>query len=300
LTTPLTLAGDERILVTGASGWLGRSLLSKLLPVVERGNLMTVASRDRDLLVDGHRVEIRTWTDEDAEQFAPTHVVHLAYLTRDRMASLGADRYAAENTALTARVMKMLAWPSVRALVHTSSGAALAVAPEPYGLLKRDEERLFQDACSQRGITCVTCRVWSVSGPHVLEPGKYAFSDLIRQAQSGGDVVVRSSHRVYRRYVDAGELMDLALRLALADRSAVFDSGGEYVEVGELATLILDEIGTPKQRVRRGIVAGPDDEYAADDSAFLELAAQMGVELSSLRAQIRQTAQRLGSASVEA
>jgi nucleoside-diphosphate-sugar epimerase len=295
LTTPLALAGDERILVTGAGGWLGRELLSRLLPSIRPDNLLTVASRDRVLLLDGRRVEIARWTDKDAAAFEPTRVVHLAYLTRDRMASLGRDRYIAENVELTARVMEMLAWPSVRALVHTSSGAAVTAVSEPYGLLKRAEELLFRDECSRRGVTCVTCRVWSVTGPHVQEPEKYAFSDLIEQAQRGADLVVRSSHRVYRRYVDAGELMDVALRLGLAGRSTVFDSGGAYVEVGDLAAQILDEIGVAGQRVQReaGSGAEADDVYAADDATFNELAAEVGVEVSDLSTQIRRTAHGL-------
>jgi nucleoside-diphosphate-sugar epimerase len=295
LTTPLSLAGDERILVTGAGGWLGRELLSRLLPSIRPENLMTVASRERVLVLDGRRVEIARWTDKDAAAFEPTHVVHLAYLTRDRMASLGRDRYIAENVELTTRVKGMLAWPSVRALVHTSSGAALTAVSEPYGLLKREEELLFQDECSRRGITCVTCRVWSVTGPHVQEPEKYAFSDLIEQALRGEDLVVRSSHHVYRRYIDAGELLDVALRLALAGRSTVFDSGGTYVEVGDLAAQILEAIGEAGQQVRReeGGAAEADDVYAADDATFVQLTAEVGVEVSDLSTQIRRTADGL-------
>ena len=53
MTEPLALAGDERILITGASGWLGRSLLSTLLPVLPAQQLMAVGSRARNIDVDG-------------------------------------------------------------------------------------------------------------------------------------------------------------------------------------------------------------------------------------------------------
>lgn len=308
MTKPLALTGDERVLITGASGWLGRSLLSKLLPCVRADNLMAVGSRDRPLYVDGRRIEISAWNVEDVALFGPTHVVHLAYLTRDRLAALGWERYVAQNMALTARAVDLLAIPTVRALVHASSGAvagfsgprAEPTSAEPYGFLKRIDELLFADECARRGLTCVTCRVWSVSGPHVVEPGKYAFSDLILQAKSGSDLVVRSPHRVYRRYVDAAELMDVAMRLGLAGRSAAFDSGGTYVEIGELASLILAEVGEPGMRVRREApVAEPDDDYTADASLFLELAADMEVSITDLRGQILRTAHGMGSASSE-
>ena len=149
----------------------------------------------------------------------------------------------AENVGLSARIVDLLALPSVRALVHTSSGAVAGLTEstaqpatvQPYGLLKRIDELLFADECARRGLACVTCRVWSVSGPHVVEPHKYAFSDLILQALSGSDLIVHSTNRVYRRYVDAGELMDVALRLGLAGRTVAFDSGGTRIEIGELA-----------------------------------------------------------------
>jgi nucleoside-diphosphate-sugar epimerase len=137
----------------------------------------------------------------------------------------------------------------------------------------------------------VTCRVWSVSGPHVVEPQRYAFSDLVLQALSGSDVTVRSANRVYRRYVDAGELMEVALRLGLAGRTAVFDSGGTRIEIGELANLVLTEVGQPGMRVSRATrVAQADDDYSADDTLFLELAAKMGVSITDLHGQIRRTA----------
>jgi hypothetical protein len=134
-----------------------------------------------------------------------------------------------------------------------------------------------------------------------VEPGKYAFSDLILQAKSGSDIFVRSPHPVYRRYVDAAELMDVAMRLGLAGRSTVFDSGGTYVEIGDLASLMLTEVGQPGMRVRREArVDEPDDDYTADDSLFLELAADTGVSITDLRGQILRTARGIGSASHEA
>ena len=195
MTEPLALAGDERILITGASGWLGRSLLSILLPSIPADRLMALGSRGRTLTVEGRPIEILAWDGADVAGFAPTHIVHLAYLTRDRLAELGWSRYVAENVGLSARIVDLLALPSVRALVHTSSGAVAGLTEstaqpatvQPYGLLKRIDELLFADECARRGLACVTCRVWSVSGPHVVEPHKYAFSDLILQALSGSD-----------------------------------------------------------------------------------------------------------------
>ncbi len=108
---------------------------------------------------------------------------------------------------------------------------------------------------------------------------------------SGGDLCVRSPHRVYRRYVDASELMDVAMRLGLASRSVAFDSGGTYVELEDLADLILTEIGQPGMRVRRE--SPPDglmDDYSADDSVFRDLAASMGVHITDLQGQIVRTA----------
>jgi len=299
MTEPLALVGDERILITGAGGWLGRSLLSTLLPSTPAEQLMALGSRSRTLIVEGRPIEILAWDDADVAGFAPTHIVHLAYLTRDRLVELGWSRYVAENVGLSARIVDLLALPTVRALVHTSSGAVAGLTEstaqpatvQPYGLLKRIDELLFADECARRGQACVTCRVWSVSGPHVVEPHKYAFSDLILQALSGSDVTVRSANRVYRRYLDAGELMEVALRLGLAGRTVVFDSGGTHVEIGELARQIVEEIGVEGQRVQReesGAVE-PDD-YSADDALFLELAGETGVGITDLRGQIRRTA----------
>jgi len=103
MTEPLALVGDERILITGAGGWLGRSLLSTLLPSTPAEQLMALGSRSRTLIVEGRPIEILAWDDADVAGFAPTHIVHLAYLTRDRLVELGWSRYVAENVGLAIR-----------------------------------------------------------------------------------------------------------------------------------------------------------------------------------------------------
>ncbi len=83
------------------------------------------------------------WDGADVAGFAPTHIVHLAYLTRDRLDELGWSRYVAENVGLTARIVDLLALPTVRALVHTSSGAVASDLTESDGAAR--------ERCSRTG-----------------------------------------------------------------------------------------------------------------------------------------------------
>jgi nucleoside-diphosphate-sugar epimerase len=125
-----------------------------------------------------------------------------------------------------------------------------------------------------------------------VEPHKYAFSDLILQAKTNPEIRVRSASRVYRRYVDAAELMDVALRLGLSGRSVAFDSGGTHIEIGDLAEIVAAEVGPPGMVVERDTFADtPDDDYSTDDSQFRQLAAETGVTVSGIREQILRTAE---------
>ena len=309
MTEPLALAGDERILHHGGE-WVAWPLSAvDLLPSIPADRLMALGSRGRRLTVEGRPIEILAWDGADVAGFAPTHIVHLAYLTRDRLAELGWSRYVAENVGLSARIVDLLALPTVRALVHTSSGAVAGLTAVDGAAGNRAALRApeaHRRAPLRGRVRPARARLRDLprlvgSGPHVVEPHKYAFSDLILQALSGSDVTVRSANRVYRRYVDAGELMEVALRLGLAGRTVVFDSGGTRIEIGELATEIVDEIGVEGKRVHRkesGAVE-PDDEYAADDAQFLELASKVGVEITDLKGQILRTTEGLQSASSE-
>ena len=95
---------------------------------------------------------IQAWDLRDIKSIeAPTGLLHLAFLTRDRIAEVGLERYIETNRAITAAVSAVLqANPTIPA-INTSSWAAAALdglptnlEGNPYASLKQEEETLWQ------------------------------------------------------------------------------------------------------------------------------------------------------------
>jgi nucleoside-diphosphate-sugar epimerase len=255
--------GDDRILVTGASGWLGRTALDLLAPLGLP--TLAVASRARVIRVGNRDIDCRTWDEAEVAGFTPTVVLDCAFLTRDRLADMPLDDYVAANRALTERLVHAARLPGVRLALTVSSGAAVhprdaldgRIEDNPYGYLKREAEHCLAQAATESGAVPVVVRAWSISGAHVQKPQGYALGSMIRDAH-GGAIRIMAQRPVFRRYVLAEEL--LALGIAEGGRGpATIDSGGELVEMAELAARVTHVV-RPDALITRGEVdpANPD------------------------------------------
>jgi nucleoside-diphosphate-sugar epimerase len=171
-------------------------------------------------------------------------VLDCAFLTRNRVDGMRLDEYVAANRTLTERLVYATWLPGVRLALTVSSGAAVyphdaldgPIEENPYGYLKREAEHRLAQAAAESEAVPVVARAWSISGAHVQKPQGYALGSMIRDADSG---VIRIMARcpVFRRYVLAEELLALGIAEGGAG-PATIDSGGELVEVAELAERI--------------------------------------------------------------
>lgn len=295
-----------RVAITGATGWLGRCLVDEVVAAlgvrrVER-EVLLVASRAREVTTgNGSKLLVSGWTPDVVHAFRPTHVVNLAFRTREMVMAMGVEGYVAANLRTIGAALDLMHESSVEGFLTTSSGVAglvrqrAAVLEDPYAVLKRYEEELVRLHGTLHGKSTIVCRVWSVSGAHLTKVEDFALASFINQARAGGPVRVRSGHPVWRTYVDAGQLLGIGLCLLLDGRSADFDSGGFAVELGELASQVAEIMGPPGCLVERAPADGlPADIYLSESSALERLARELEIELLSLPDQIRRTAAGMG------
>jgi nucleoside-diphosphate-sugar epimerase len=286
--------GDDRVLVTGASGWLGRTALDLLAPLGLP--TLAVASRARKIRVGGCEVECHVWEDGEVAAFAPTVVLDCAFLTRDRVAGMPLGDYVAVNRTLTERVVYATRLPGVRLALTISSGAAVSphdaldgrVEDNPYGYLKREAERRLSQAAAESGAVPVVARAWSISGAHVQKPEAYALGSMILAAASGA-IRITARHPVFRRYVLAEEL----LALGIAEGSigpATIDSGGELVEMADLAERIAAVVRPDAVISRDEVDPRESDNYHSDGRDWEKRCQRWDLASASLDRQIEITA----------
>ena len=260
--------GDDRVLVTGASGWLGRTALDLLAPL--ELPTLALASRARTIRVGEREIECRVWDDREVAAFAPTVVLDCAFLTRDRVADMPLDDYVATNRTQTERLVYATRLPGVRLSLTVSSGAAVhpydafegSIENNPYGYLKREAEYRLAEAAADSGAVPIIVRAWSISGAHVQKPQGYALGSMIQDAHAGA-IRIKARRPVFRRYILAEEL--LAVGIAEGGVGpATIDSGGELVEMAELAARVAAVI-RPDAVISRGDVDPRDADWYHSD-----------------------------------
>lgn len=302
LTLPTMVADELRarsgtIGVTGASGWLGRATLELL----ERALGASFRDRVQAYASSAKSIELRSGTSVAAVPLAalPTSasdgmlLLHFAFLTKEQVMTLGADRYVAANSEISATVLDALGRCRSGGVLYASSGAAHA-DEGPYGSLKRDDEAAF----AALGGRLAVPRIFAISGPYMNKPRQLALGELLLQALAGEPVTVRSAHHVYRSYAAPADIIAVSLAHLLATDGAptlTFDSAGPAVEVGELATRIAAMFDVPV--APRPPHAGDDDRYVGSSEPYDTLLRALGREPRTLDQQIVDTADWLRSVS---
>lgn len=301
-------ASDVRIVVTGAGGWIGLSTLELLNATLGDAFAARVhcfgSSRRALTLRDGTTVEQRPLPEICSLDAAPTIVLHLAFLTKDRAEMMDEATYREANRQLDRTLLDALDGIGAQAVFVASSGAA-AVANDPdaspsmrlYGSLKREQEERFAAWAERHRKRAVVARIFNLSGPHINKHHSYALASFILDALAGRPIAIQARHRVIRSYVAIRELMSLVIALLLDGLPGVtcFDTGGEPMEMQEIAQAIAQALG-PVAIERPPVDAAPVDRYAGDGRAYAALLDENGIKPVPFARQVIETAEFLAAA----
>lgn len=293
---------SKRWILTGASGWFGRTALYEYEqlhgPEALRRDVIAYSSKDRLVDIDSPHGPIQSLPlDElDAESNADG-LIHLAFLTRDRLAAVGLQRYIQANRAITARVASFIERNPKIPIITTSSGAAavfesgsLDLEDNPYAALKREEEDLWQKNSAERMATVF--RVYAASGRFIKDPKMFALSDFLTRAIRGEQIEIRSKRPVIRSYVHVGTMMRLFWAMLA---KPLYNSGIQDVDaVLETLTLVdLAQVISEHWHLPSPIYSIDDpfttDNYQSDSCKFRSLLKNYNINAPSLIEQLTET-----------
>lgn len=291
---------EHRIILTGASGWLGLATLDLLhtaLGTAFSDRVLCFGSRSAQLrLSDTLSVSQRPMSELKTISCQPTFLLHLAFLTKDRAETMQETEYRAANRSIRTMVVDMLDSIGVDALFLASSGAAKFVDDEQatpamrlYGALKREDEVAFAEWASNRQKSLTIARIFNISGPYINKLSSYALSSFIVDGLAGGPIIVNARQPVWRGYVAIRELMSLIFATLMEQAGEVtrFESGGEPVELGNLASMVAARLHCSVQRFdNRG---GQANTYLGDDISYQKLLDRYVIDRVSLDTQIDET-----------
>lgn len=292
------LSKEHRVVVLGASGWVGQTavLLLQRLGI----DFLAIGSINRNIQTPFGVLKILMFDSKVISDFAPTLILDFAFLTREKIDEYGVQRFVLENQKLINQGIWCFSLESVKFGVATSSGAALMPSEhhlrtfgrDYYSELKKETELRYLEAAQSSGKAITIMRPWSVSGPLVTKVHGFAFSDFAFQALSSNKISIKSNRPVFRRYVFIEELIILSIASAQEGLTSVLDSGGELIELSDLANLISAELG--KVEIERSLdLSLPGDNYFSDNKSWQDALGKFNFEASGLRLQIQEIIRRL-------
>ncbi len=297
--------GMDRVVITGASGWLGMATLEMLAQTLGEAfadRVVCFGGRPRRLALQGGAGAVQHSLDDLADlPPAPSLVLHLSFITQGPAMTLSAADYVAANRSLSRRVRDALAPIGARAVFQASSGAAAladaAGGPQSkglYGWLKCEDEAAFADWAGAEGRGCLIGRVFNLSGPYMNRRSTYALASFIGDALAGRPIDVRATTPVWRSYVAIAELMSVVLAWLTgpAEGVARFETAGaETLEAGEIADRVAAVLA-PGIEVRRPRFDpdAPADRYVGEGAAYDALRRAAGVQQIPFDEQIQATA----------
>lgn len=252
--------------------------------------VMTRTSEGNGIL--DHRLRDQLSNDFQAcLDFQPTLVIDCAFVTRHMISTYGMNRYLSTNMNLMDQALELQTQPLVRRFIAISSGAAVPYLLDqtrdqnldPYGFLKASYERKFTNLDGTLKENVVLLRPFSMSGRNCQTTGIYALYDLIEQSRSG-TIKIKSEQLVYRRYTDVEDLLRVALMAPIGHE--VIESGGELVEIGDLATMIVETLGSGA-RIERKFKSIGADNYYSNNVSWERVTGILGIQPKTLREQIR-------------
>ena len=297
----VSASASPPILLTGAGGWFGVTALHVFEqtygPVALRERVVPFASRARQIDFGSAYGPIQAFDLRELLDVPdPAGLLHLAFLTRDRVEEVGLDAYVATNRGITSQVAKLLQSHPTLPIITTSSGAAAALDEveldfevNPYASLKQEEEKLLH--CESIMRMAVVFRVYAASGRFMRGAERFALGDFLLHALSGQRLKINSPCPVERSYVHVGTLMELAWSLLLAPDPPgyqVIDACTDHIGLLELARLISSREGLPEPEHKIDFLL-PSDSYSADSKMFLSKLKERKIYPLNLAGQIVDT-----------
>jgi len=288
----------QNIVVTGASGWLGRATIRALVkefgtPILDQISAFGASHKIITLQGIG-QIKIRPLSDLTLIHNCD-FLFHFAFLTRDLLKKSDIQDYQESNDFIRKTVSSFIQLTKPEALIFCSSGAVSQRTKKQdqdysyfvYAEMKAKEQVDLAKVANSSGTRTIMCTLFSATGLDMVEPSKYAIGSLVKQALYEKEIVIESNGMVFRRYVDTEDLMQLLVKLAQERHDIVLESGGDLIELSDLATLIDSIVGNQLKVVRtRFDPNSPIDDYFSRSNFMEEMFHQFSMKTKSLESQV--------------
>jgi nucleoside-diphosphate-sugar epimerase len=290
----------KHIVITGASGWIGSALLAHIARAYGPGwedhvTLFGQGARQHHA-PDGTAFEMRALDTIGGADVEGAIVIHLAYLTKEKVDTLGERKFTDTNLKIDDQILHALVAARPHAVFIASSGAA-ALAERgtdrhPYGLCKLRQEDRFLAWSAKSGVPILPGRVFNLAGPYINKIDSYAIGSFILQAKTKGVINIEAETPIFRSFLHVDDLCAMILgtaHLGIGYDVPVDLCGAEVLEMGDIAALTAALYSKPVTVARAPLWTDAANAYLGDFVQTKCLALRLGLDLAPFRRQLADT-----------
>ena len=263
----MAVPGNARVLVTGATGFIGSHLVRRLVDEgVDVHAVSSVVSsvypvrlaplRDRITLHGGNLID-RSAMDSIVADARPTHVFHLGAYTHVGKSWQRVDECIQTNVQGTVNLLQALDGTGYERFVYLGTSEiygdidvpfredAVVNPISPYSVSKYAGERFCRMFQQGRGWPVVMIRPFNAYGP--AQTPDRVIPEIIVRALRGDELKMTKGHQT-REFNYVEDLVDGIVRAGTVEGidGELFNLGcGEEISMRDLATMILELLGEP-------------------------------------------------------
>ena len=293
---------NGNFIITGASGWFGKSAIYEYWKLYGLdsliNNVSAFSSSSKDLRFDEFNYTIKTRPLEELfNEKNPAGIIHTAFLTKDKICELGTQKYINTNKRIINLVSKFLEKNKTCPVIYISSGAAskvnnlnnFKIKSDPYSYLKKTEENILEKLAFNRMV--LVFRVYAATGKFIKIPSEFAIANFLQQGIYQNKIDIESEEKVIRSYVNVGCLFELAWKIILDPLEGGFHKidachdKTDLLSLGFLISKIL-EIDKPLSKINNKLTP---NIYSGEMIKFEKLLKKYDVNHPSMHEQIIET-----------
>jgi nucleoside-diphosphate-sugar epimerase len=268
----LTKLNQSRILITGASSLIGKTILKTLNSIALSENLeievwcgTRMSSADQFKCFSALNIyHFRYIAEEEVEIKMPlTHVIHLANLYSDVRNKSEIELEMNTQIAMHNLLKVIKNQANLVRFVFSSSGAVYGTRPlgiEPivekvdhhnlkltsYGRSKLHAEMLLKEATESYQVLGVSARLFTFYGNGIPLDSNFAIGNFMQSALNKTPIVVRTTGNSVRSYMNLNDLGVRLVQLLLNDSTATINIGSANpVSIRELAFKFSQKFDLP-------------------------------------------------------
>ena len=280
---------DLNIIITGASGWIGKATLEFFYKIFQDkiGELVFPISASQKKITLTNNFSIQTYDYSHNFDKNKTYIIfHYGYATKDKLAILSDDEFNKNCEKINDSLGKIIKNNRIESLIFPSSGA-IYNQNNLYAQNKINDELYFLELSKKYNFNLMIPRIFNLGGPFINKPENYALNNFILQAKANKKIIINANNDVFRSYIHVNNLIDLFFKWIIdkdKETPLIFDfSHPNKIEIKDLAQKINEVLKTNCEIISPNYNSqNPSDDYVGDSRKISSLCKRYQIDLENL------------------